>query len=73
MKMLCKKTLLNSVNDKSIIKNKWYLIDFDGMYIYISKYDKSKNNIIMFKKDLYEFFYTIQEVRKIKICKMLNE
>ena len=67
-KLLCKKTSYN------IKKGKYYSITNINVYVYI-------NNIVHFdgieysldQNDIWKFFYTPQEVRKMKLKQLLNE
>lgn len=80
----CKKNLFRSTHNKNIfIKNKYYeLIKEDDMFYYIrfdNKYEehyieffKRNNNVKVHFYIISDYFYSVQELRKMKINKVLK-
>ena len=77
-KLLCKKDSITKYSRYK--KNKYYYIediddpvyDYEEYSYYIN--DDNNNNIYFWKEyDLYEYFYTAQDVRKLKLKNLYEE
>lgn len=56
-----------------LMVNKWYyvIIDFNFAFIYKNEDCLSLSHLIL-KEDVYEYFYSVNEIRKIKINSLFD-
>jgi len=76
IKLKCKKAVQDTDLHKTyhlLIINEWYYVIIDHNFVFIyNNANCSRLQFMIPKEELYEYFYKVNEIRKIKINSLFN-